>query len=188
MDDSLALSGKKRTYQRHQLRCRDAPYHPTPAQLRLLDAYGREDVGITIGELCQAAGCHRSTYYQMRDNPDAWGWWLRETERIANAVRPQIYAALSRRAQSGDVAALQVWLKRFDAHYIERAEHRVSWGGDWQDRQEEAEAGLVGLEDFRDGGGAERMERGAISGGAEGEGGEGGESGERAEAGGEGEK
>ena len=89
-------------------------YIPTESQVRTLGVFLTAEEDVSIRELCKRSGIDSSTFYRWMQRPDFRRWWNDATESVLRGARAGVLAALTKRAEQGDLSAIKVWLQRFD--------------------------------------------------------------------------
>ena len=95
----------------------DEGFRPSDSQWRYLLACIDPEVAPTVTARAQAAGIDRGTFYRWYAQPGFEDWLNDQMERWHQRALAEVYVHLRRAVARGDVAAIRLYLERFDPRY-----------------------------------------------------------------------
>lgn len=94
----------------------DETFQPSSAHFKIAGALNETSVA-TQDELCTRAGVSRATLSRALNTPTVLSWIIAQSSRLVEARTGAIHARLFEKATSGNVAAMRLYLERFDPEY-----------------------------------------------------------------------
>jgi len=104
----------------------NATFEPEPKQVEFAEIYLNFSQKKTLEQIGEEIGVARSTIWRWHQNSDFVGWINNQGFEMLKSSLNGVYRALVRKAESGDVQAIKLYLENI-GEFVEKQEMTIGW-------------------------------------------------------------
>ena len=101
-------------------------FEPSPEQLKFVEIWLDYTQKQTLEQIGKDIGVTRKTIWKWHQNPDFIKWINNQGFEMLKSSLNGVYRALVRKAESGDVQAIKLYLENI-GEFVEKQEMTIGW-------------------------------------------------------------
>jgi len=104
----------------------NASFMPSPEQSKFAEKWLDYSKRQTLKDVAKEIGIAHSTIWRWHQNPDFVKWINNQSFEMLKSSLNGVYRALVRKAESGDVHAIKLYLENI-GEFVEKSEITIGW-------------------------------------------------------------